>query len=774
MADFTPDIQAPASAWQIGRGAEAPKSVIGELASTLTPVIEKGMGMWREQKKQNLLGEEDAALSQVVQDYANPGLVGQSTNPADADPTVQAGKTELNKIGTSVAQGRMSREEALTRAATTTSRLVSENPYYAEDLRKHAQEVLGFNSNAALFDEASRTEKFKTELAQGATTMMVNAAVQEGAPVYIDGNPQKGLDYDATAEVGRKLLSSKAEVAHMMQDLEMKSKAAGTAMTQDQLVNQQYGALRPHIDNILEASAPGLLSNVSKTLQNIGPNVSPQQRNEVFAQIGMAETQATINARQYMRQFNVAPATEEAILKHIHNQYADYHTLATGDLSTNGGLQRSLNQMVDNNKVRFHEVAPKAAAMVDAVGPQAASGVFGNIADLSPGFTPEARGYIDNSPHPADVIGKAADTANGQFDPSKEQNPQHAAAVNRALVTTINSYTSRPNSLTPKEQSAFGNSVIGVGRSALTLSDRQQIQYASHTLNSPGFLQTFDAYAKNPNNADHVPVVAGYVRDVNMANIEKASQFVRNGGDLKLPGNTTGPAPTTAFGARARSGVPSITVHYSSAYDPAKGQVEFNASATDANGKRVILTAEQVRSVMSQTQDFRSSVSELNRSLGTVAHMAQYPGGMGGDTKSEMEFHVQNNGLPFKAGTKPSTFQTDTKPETGTKPEAGRQLAAYSEKIPTLFPGAKVTDTVRTPEENAKDNGAKNSMHLRGEALDFDAPGMTKDQVRAVLISHGLPITELLDAKDEAAMGKGHMGPNTFHWGWGEKKVAAR
>jgi hypothetical protein len=77
--------------------------------------------------------------------------------------------------------------------------------------------------------------------------------------------------------------------------------------------------------------------------------------------------------------------------------------------------------------------------------------------------------------------------------------------------------------------------------------------------------------------------------------------------------------------------------------------------------------------------------------------------------------------------------------------------------VGSLFPGSRVTSGTRTPQHNRDVGGAPRSYHLFGGALDFLAPGMTKEKIAAALRAKGLPVTELMDEGDH------------FHWAYGRR-----
>ena len=63
--------------------------------------------------------------------------------------------------------------------------------------------------------------------------------------------------------------------------------------------------------------------------------------------------------------------------------------------------------------------------------------------------------------------------------------------------------------------------------------------------------------------------------------------------------------------------------------------------------------------------------------------------------------------------------------------------------------GARITSAKRSPEDNARVGGAKNSYHLRGQAFDIvPPPGMSMDELAAELRSTGVDFAELINEGD--------------------------
>lgn len=82
----------------------------------------------------------------------------------------------------------------------------------------------------------------------------------------------------------------------------------------------------------------------------------------------------------------------------------------------------------------------------------------------------------------------------------------------------------------------------------------------------------------------------------------------------------------------------------------------------------------------------------------------------------------------------------------------GNDLGSF---VSNVFPGAKVSSTFRTPEQNAKVGGVANSFHLSGNGIDFEAPpGTTKEQVRDAFTHAGYDVAEVLDPEDARRSGE--------------------
>jgi len=78
-----------------------------------------------------------------------------------------------------------------------------------------------------------------------------------------------------------------------------------------------------------------------------------------------------------------------------------------------------------------------------------------------------------------------------------------------------------------------------------------------------------------------------------------------------------------------------------------------------------------------------------------------------------------------------------------------------STAVGNIFPGAKVTSTLRSPEKNAAVGGAEGSYHLTGNAVDFIAPeGTTKEQVHDAFTHMGYNVAEVLDNSDARKAGE--------------------
>lgn len=77
----------------------------------------------------------------------------------------------------------------------------------------------------------------------------------------------------------------------------------------------------------------------------------------------------------------------------------------------------------------------------------------------------------------------------------------------------------------------------------------------------------------------------------------------------------------------------------------------------------------------------------------------------------------------------------------------------YFGAVKGMYPNAVFTSGYRTPQHNAAVGGAPNSMHTTNQAVDFQVPGVSSNQVFSRLLQSGLPETEDLNEGNHLHVG---------------------
>jgi len=98
-----------------------------------------------------------------------------------------------------------------------------------------------------------------------------------------------------------------------------------------------------------------------------------------------------------------------------------------------------------------------------------------------------------------------------------------------------------------------------------------------------------------------------------------------------------------------------------------------------------------------------------------------------------------------------------------TPSRVGGDAANVPALVQSIIPGARLTSGLRTPDQNERAGGARNSFHLRGQAVDIAPPaGMNLNEFRQQLAAQGVDIAELIDEGDHwhLAWNGGGQAPN--------------
>lgn len=767
MAEFTPDIQGPQSAWQIGRGAEAPKSLLGGLSDVLTKGATEGIDIFRTDKQRSLQASEGEELSGAVREYAagqnpatpappsTPSLIGQQTHPAESDPGYQDAKAEMDRHAAAAAQGSPGAKQALlTRLSEIQSRYATQNPYYAPQLAEYAQKTLGFNANSELFQTASQAEDFQKKLSESAQTITMNKAAEAGALHY---NPDGSVDTKQSLLNGQQLLASEHQTAASLAQAQLAQAQAKPALSKDQNDDLEFRTAQPAAKAIIDASTGGLFSGLKGVLDKWDAS-KPMDQAMIATQIGRTQAQAEFAVDQFADKNNIGWTTRQNLKAYVKSEFAPFQTIMGTDLTSSKQIASALQKVKDRYGLKLNDVAPGVAAAIAIGGAPAAgaliqgfTGPASTNGPQGPGYDSMTSGlsnYFNSVASPAEVLKGVNGVMAGKYSIAAEPDPAKARAVAQNALPVLDHFTDDPTNIKdPKASKAFGNLVQGTAEAAVGSNDPATILNVAPHLLRPGAVQGLIAYAKNPANAnDAEKTMAFYGQYVQRAQIESA-KVIQQGVDQKITPIIVGPH-SHRIGQE-------INVHVSAAAGP-DGSVAPTFDAKDNQGRPVQLTDAQKRQALTLNPAFGRTVQTYNQAQKADQLVIQ-------------SFKAQNS-----PAQKPETADdvVNKFSENGPSPGALKLMQAHEARLMEVIPGAKVTSDYRTDAQNRAAHGAEHSMHKSAQAIDFSAPGMTKAEVLATLKAQGLPVTELLDASDEARLGVGHMKPGTFHWGWGDKRSA--
>lgn len=719
MASFTPDVVNPSRDLSGSRvGGSSTAGAIGGALSGLADILDVGLKASAEDKKDKAIEGLGKALYPEVQDFAGqskiPDLLGESTDPekdaATNSPTYQAAAADISKPSQAYKQGRISREEFLARTSAIVQRAVNENPRFADEIRKHAQNVLGLNPTSAQVDLQMEDQKAAKVLVDKGRETHYSYAVAHGI-VYV--NPDGSPDVDKTVRAGRELIAADEkrkndveaidyqikkgqlaaqdaaaqmatvtlENARLEGDLKRaeltKAKAAPT-LTAEQAEAARGAAHANYTDQVFGEHFKSWGENFPSWLEKIQATGAkgPELDRQVTAALNSSKAIFMSKMNQTYTGLNVS--TRQSLQTYAESLWKPYEEALAGGTSVLAARLRQAQVLEKNAVIGAHESLPTAMFLHDALG--MATDPFINLGlstntDLAQRLTSEVAGWSN----PASGQPKARDTAQAVGNLATGANPRALAqqpnnngksAVILGAITSLKHYEAAPNNLGPTELRAWGNLTQGLITEAISNPSPDTAQRASAWAQSPAALRIFDRYAADPN-FDAGTVGRGMLQ-INSDNLRLNIPLLREGSAV-----LSGPATVRKMLEQNDRGVGGSTnVTYNAYYNPESGHIEITGKGLTERDNQFNLSTGQTGTPSSVSdanlskaipKEFRDRVQSMNRSLDAMVHVQEFGGDNVKALKPEQfKFFVATGfGLEQKPGTsKPQMPGDEAKSQT--------------------------------------------------------------------------------------------------------------
>ncbi len=599
----------------------------------------------------------------------NPQLVGQGPKDpteavAAADPTVKDAKGKIDRLHQANQQGSLSSTEFYTRAAVIVQDSINKNPAFAAEMRQHAQAVLGVQPTQELLALQKQDDEQKRSDTNTVLMTNVQAADQAGIRFF---NPDGSYNFDKMADAGSSLLFQQKKLTDQIRAAQLEAASRTPAPTHEQTVDAETGAVIKSVDPVFKQVAKGVLSGIPAMMQQAAAMKDPEKQAHILQQIGIAQAQMGAYLDNVILTNNISPDGADKLRKRYNGIFENYKVLAgSSDFSYVKTLGAQMQALDDEGQIDLAKTAPFLTRARQLAGPQGVAGILSVFMNSNTEFREtmdaEANAFVA---HPTTVIANHNNYVSGAKGPdgkpiqlANDPNPETQKLNLKGLVATLNGYTQTPNTLGDAEQNGFGNAIVQVATLGMKSSDPKVLSQASATMSSPATLQTFDAFAKNPKNANAVPGVA-------QAQIALHTQAVMRNVPVLMQGSTVNIVPNasqydysfngldaegTTFAAPL--GLNVKTVPY---FNPSNGRIGFNLVATDNKGAVVPLEPADVSSAMQGLQSYTKQVNDINQSLDAVTHLASYGVGREKDLKplEIKQIITMGSGLPVKEGMKP-------------------------------------------------------------------------------------------------------------------------
>lgn len=616
MAEFTDILSEPSNSTRPTGGAAPGLATAGAALEGLADIVRIGLPILKEKQRGKRVGELSGDLTDLIAEFTGTADIreqveNQGAAALDTDPIVRAHSAQVGKLAQANNQGRMSREEFMTRASVLTQQSVQDNPSHATALRKVSQALLGFEPSSQLVALRSNEIAFEEQLGRQAFETNINAAVGKGVAIWRDDG---SINAEATALVGQELLRDKATLDQIGTDLAQDKARADltTAETEGQLKRRQFTGIRqaflPTSNNMINSGLSSILqvvNNAPDGLDEEGETAFLQEKTGLLRAAFFNHFDQTISESTS----NLDPEAINNAREFYENRFDTIDSIFVGPFSKLEVAKRQLETMNIGLEMDLIEAAPELARMRAAGGGRIpdswAQNIIARLPELNKRAAQGLQAFFGGARVPD--AAEATRTFNDYLEELKPIGSLTAPEkdlVVRGSLAAVQEIATNPALATQTEVNSWGMQIVQLSALALE-GDSAEARAAAVHLSTPEQLAMLTKLSEtDPARAESIGQA---FRDIALVGAQETMRELKpvvKSGTTALPG-----------GSQSR-----FTVQHQAFYNPATGTVEIETTE-QVDDLTTALSSPQFRAASKQPAELVSQVNEINQQLNAVASL---------------------------------------------------------------------------------------------------------------------------------------------------------
>jgi hypothetical protein len=603
---------------------------------------------------------------------------------------------------------------------------INENPRFANEIRKRAQDVLGVNPSAAAVALNFQEEQAVAEQKKAAMGDLAKAALDRGV-MYVDKNGE--FDINATARAGAQIRFAKQEAESYTQgldnhlkELQVQKAEAGDPkpLTLEERRDAETRFISGYTDKLYLGMMDSAASRILPMMKQNGNLSHPEQEAQLSNNLGQIKTQFFHQVDTWMAETNLqlaqagkpglSPQARDTIRNTYEAQFKNWEELVKGPFSNLETNLRQMQQLKTRAGIDFDKSTPDLSYIVNTLGPQAAApiiqsaiheGTAANNSLQQQGVAAVGRGSAmraNENADPRSIYSGATAVLEGKQKVS--QLPEaHKVPVLKTTIAAVSSFADAPK-LDDKGKAALYNGMREIMNAGLTSSDPEDFKSAAATMQGAKYINAINQLAKT--DADKAKELGGMMLDLNYQSVSTDARALRP---------YTQPA-VSAY-QDAKIGLAPPPVSFTPVYNPDAGRVEIQIK--DKQGSDFSTNRGFIQQAPKQMVD---AVTRINKSLDTMVQVKDY----GSDREKGLnpqqlkQARVLSVGtIPLKPGTQPVTMPAPPKEEP--KPAAIRVGGKYGDMIDQVAQDEGVDPMVAHAFAMEESNGSPNPRDAGAGAI---------------------------------------------------------